>query len=251
MKNKAIKTMLVTAVLGTILYSTSNVDAKAVKIHEDNNIKSVEFEEIVQANTDAYNKHMFDKEKQRLANIQKIEDVKKENIRQENVVFDSDNVGIISNINEEELEKTLSAFRHGALVDLVPALIEAEREYKVNVFFLTALIAHESDWGQSNRAINQNNLGGYEVYTPDSEGANFSSRESSVYSIAKLLRNNYLNQNGSNHHGVAVEDINVDYCLYPDGSETDYHWTEDITKIANSFVNYYHNNVKNIEEICC
>lgn len=249
MKNKTLKVMLATTVIGTMLYTTSNVNAESVMV-KNNDVKQVTLNEIVEANIAEVKQQEFNREKQRLENLEKIEQINQDNVRKENVGYDADNVGIVSNITAVELEKVLQGFRNGSLADLAPALVKAEHDYKVNVFFLTSLIAHESDWGESARAINQNNLGGYEVYTPDAEGANFSSREASVNSIAKLLRNNYLNPNGPNFHGTSIEDVNTDYCLTVDGSATDYHWSEDINNIANSFVNYYHKNVKEIIDPC-
>lgn len=45
------------------------------------------------------------------------------------------------------------------------AFVEAEKKYGVNAFFMAGIVALESGFATSRRAIEDNNLTGYEVYS--------------------------------------------------------------------------------------
>lgn len=172
-----------------------------------------------------------------------------ENHRKENVWFDPYNLLSSSNITADELYRTLSAFNDGALAKFAWVLVDVENIYGINSFFMAGLIAQESGWVTSYRAIYQNNLTGHAVYNSNAEGTYFNSQEESIYNTAKLLYHNYLSQDGCNYYGTSIWNVNTDYCLTEDSSATDYMWAENITSIANSFVNYYHNEIKELLEV--
>lgn len=178
-----------------------------------------------------------------------IDSVIAENNRRDNVTFNSYNVLEPTGLTAIELYNTLAGVNNGALADFAWALQECEEVYSINAFFLAGIIAHESAWVTSDRAIYQNNLTGHAVYNNAARGTYFNSQEESIYNTARLLYNNYLLPSGSNYHGVSVEAVNTDYCLTQDSTATDYGWSANIISIANSFNNYYHKNIKKFKDV--
>ena len=249
MKNKTIKLLLATTIAGTILYTATNVRAGNKEIVEDNNpeIEQVEISEIENNSIKQYEQQEFKKEQIRINNIVKLKAIQDENDRKENVAYHYSNVTIKSGITAEELKECIDTYNpNNNISGLTETLIEAEQKYNINAFFLTAIIAHESTWGKSNRAVNQNNLGGVEVYSPTSEGKTYNSKENSVLGIANFLRRDYLNTDGKYYNGLSTSDVNTAYCLKADKETTDYHWTESINNIANGLESCYHDKVKKL-----
>lgn len=196
----------------------------------------------------------LDKERIRIqeqikAKQSEIDAVITENNRRDNVTFNSYNVLEPTGLTAIELYNTLAGVNNGALADFAWALQECEEVYDINAFFLAGIIAHESAWVTSDRAIYQNNLTGHAVYNNAARGTYFNSQEESIYNTAKLLYNNYLSSSGKNYHGVSVEAVNTDYCLTQDGTATDYGWSANIISIANNFNNYYHKNIKKFKDV--
>lgn len=109
--------------------------------------------------------------------------------------------------------------------------VQAEKKHGVNAIFILALTIEESAWGSSDRAIYQNNLSGFEVYSDSAEGAYFSSKEESIDVTAELLRDEYLSSDGIYHNGYSIYDVNVRYCPNDGGN-----WSRNITKIAYQIV---------------
>lgn len=110
--------------------------------------------------------------------------------------------------------------------------LKAEQVYGVNAIFLVALTAQESTWGTSNRAVTQNNLSGYAVYSDSAEGATFDSKGESIMDTAKLIGEKYINPDGEYYNGTSVASVNIRYCPGDRG-----HWSSSITKIAYDLVN--------------
>lgn len=251
MKNKTIKLLLATTIAGTILYTAINVkaDNKEVVIKNNPEIEQVDINKITENCINQYKKQEFEKEQIRVNNIIKLKAIEDENNRKENVTYHYSNVTIKSGITAEELKQCINIYNpNNAISGLTEAIVLAEKKYNINAFFLTAIIAHESTWGKSNRAINQNNLGGVEVYSATSTGKTYNSKKSSVFGIAKFLRRDYLNTDGKYYNGLSTSDVNTAYCLKNDRKTTDYHWTESINNIANGLENCYHNKVKKLVE---
>lgn len=167
-----------------------------------------------------------------------------ENKRKSSVQFNALDTTDISNVTAVELYNILEHYKGGALSDFAWAIVDCEEIFNINAFFLTALIAHESSWGTSNRAKTQNNLTGHAVYNDAAKGSSFRSAEESIYSTARLLYNDYLTEGGKRYHGVSVKNINTEYCLTQDSSASDYRWSESIISIAKSFEETYHNKIK-------
>lgn len=145
------------------------------------------------------------------------------------VVFNKSDVSIPSNATEEYLSDALEGTE---IKDLAGTFIKAEKKYNVNSFFIAALVAHESGWGTSERAKNgSNNLTGFAVYKDSSKGAYFETREDNIMATAKLLSEDYLNENGEHFNGKSVSGVNTKYCIGRNG-HTDYNWSKSITEIA-------------------
>lgn len=150
-------------------------------------------------------------------------------IKDDEATFNANDVTLESNITEEELKEALSGTK---LSELAVAFIQAEKEYKINSIFLSALIAHESGWGESKRSNDgSNNMSGYAVYTSSSKGRKFNSKSESVLETARLLREEYINDNGKFKTGSSVVAINSRYCMNKEG-KPDYHWSDSIIEIS-------------------
>lgn len=143
------------------------------------------------------------------------------------VYYNSEDVTLPSNATQYHMTKALKGT---PLVAESNTFIEAEKEYGVNALFLAGIVANESSWGTSSRAINQNNLSGYAVYSRGATGAIFDSWKDSILATAKLLAKDYLTSNGECFNGKSVEGVNTLYCQNEDG--TDYTWSTQVDSIA-------------------
>lgn len=114
----------------------------------------------------------------------------------------------------EELNKFL---RYG-LEGLGKVYKQAEEEYGVNAMFLIAVSALESNHGRSKIAQEKNNLFGFSSYdvNPSRYSAKYESKEDSILSVAKYLKDNYLNQQGKYYKGKTIKDVNYYYCTNSD-----------------------------------
>ena len=109
--------------------------------------------------------------------------------------------------------------------------------------FLTGLIANETGYGSSRRYKEDNNVGGYEVYSPTSKGRSFSSKEESVYAVARLLSEEYLSEDGLYFNGKSSYAINKLYCQSTSSGDM-FDWHRTIDKIANDFKSMINSNYK-------
>lgn len=159
----------------------------------------------------------------------KIKEVEEERNRIMSVGFDTNNVLSISNIKHEEMYDILY---NTGMQDVAWTIVQCEKDYGINAFILAALIAEESGWGTSSRAINQNNLSGFEVFDDLAVGAIFNSRDDSVIATAKLLKDDYLTKGGQYHNGYSLESINILYSANP-------LWADNISSIADTLKNKY------------
>ena len=150
----------------------------------------------------------------------------------EKVSFNPNNVTEPSNATEYHMKKALKGT---ALSKESASFIEAEKKYKVNALFLAGIVANESSWGTSNRAVSQNNLSGYAVYNDGAKGACFDSWRESILETAKLLSKDYLNPKGKYYNGTSTYDVNTLYCQV--GGQADYSWSKTVSSIANDFTN--------------
>lgn len=134
----------------------------------------------------------------------------------------------------EELDVIL---KDTGLEDISDVLIYCEDTYHVNALFLLALVSWESSYGTSDLAVYKNNLTGYMAYNENSYNSAkyFKSKAECVETTAKLLANNYLNEEGAYFEGFGIEDVNKHYCLLDDGSP-DYAWSKGISTVAREYI---------------
>lgn len=149
------------------------------------------------------------------------------------VSFDPNNLWSKSNATVYDMTVALLGTE---LESLAYAYIKAEEEWGVNAIFLASLTAEESGWGSSDRAIYQNNLSGYAVYSSSAEGRTFSSKEESIMATAELICNSYLKPTGSYHRGISIYSVNESYCPNDEGK-----WSSNISSIAFSLVEKINN----------
>ena len=120
------------------------------------------------------------------------------------------NVNSISNITVDDAKKMLSGTQ---LYPEAEAFVKAERIHHVNAVFLMGIAAHESAWGTSRRAREDNNLTGYGVYSDSAKGINKPSKEEGLLATAETLHERYLTPGGSYYEGTSVADVNKHYCV--------------------------------------
>lgn len=154
----------------------------------------------------------------------------------ESITFDASDVTKPSGLTVEDVRMILKGT---ALEDLSQDFIDAEQEYNVNAFFIISICAVESGWGTSRRAVYDNNLTGFGVYSDSSSGINSDTKRGNILLTAKTLHNNYLTQGGSCYNGVSIQSVSIKYC-------TSDSWTSKITGVGNNLYNkcisYLNNN---------
>lgn len=163
----------------------------------------------------------------------------KEKMRKENVDYSRDDMTLVSGITEKELNNVFMNYTGAStMAHLSKAIVDAEKKYGVNAFTMAAIVALESGFATSRRAVEDNNLTGYEVYSDDSEGHLFSSQYESVVQTARHLSKNYLSKKGPYYLGVAVDDVQINYC--PDEGKGK-NWDGKVDKLASGFLKTYKN----------
>lgn len=145
--------------------------------------------------------------------------------------FNPENVTHKSNTTINHMNKALKGTE---LQKISHAFVEAEQKYNINAYFLAALAAQESSWGNSQRAIYQKNITGFAVYNNLSRGSSFSNWYECLMYTAKTLRDNYLTEGAIHYNGLSTRGINTMYCFLQDGKTVDYRWSENINSIAKS-----------------
>jgi len=168
-----------------------------------------------------------------------MEDENKEKNRIQRVSYLREDVTVISNITEEEMKEVLiNTIGSKTMAHLANAFIKSEKEYGVNAFFMAGIVALESGFATSRRAVEDNNLTGYEVYSDSSEGRLFSSHDESILHTARHLSKNYLKEDGIYYNGLSVDAIQLMYC--PDEGK-DKRWEEKVDYLASNFLKTYDN----------
>lgn len=177
----------------------------------------------------------------------KQEELKAENIELENVKneiaekikrkgelhFNKDNVLEVSNASLEDIQRILKGT---ALYELAPTYLEVENTYGVNALFIIALSAHESSWGTSKRAVEDNNLTGFGVFYDSSVGLNSNTKRANIIRTTSWLKAQYLSPIGAYYKGTSIVSINQSYAKKADGS-VNTEWSQGISAIANELYN--------------
>lgn len=218
---------------GALLYETKDATNKINELNEVIETKTQQIEEI----NNKYDIIVNEKNEieLKLSEVTEELEVARREIDEYNriVSFNSHNVTISSDATIKHMRRALKGT---GLYEDAQSFIDAETLYGVNAFFLAALAAHESSWGTSSRAINQNNLTGHAVYDSNAKGTYFSSRYESILNTAKLIKEEYLTPGGSSYNGLSVVDVNKRYCFLEDRVTIDYNWSSKITQIAEDLV---------------
>lgn len=157
--------------------------------------------------------------------------------RKDKITYSRANMTIVSNITKDELEEVFIKYTGASsMVHLAEAFVDAEKEYGVNAFAMAGIVALESGFATSRRAVEDNNLTGYEVYSDNSEGRLFSSQYDSIIQTARHLSKNYLTEGGTYYNGVSVDDVQISYC--PDEGKGK-NWDGKVDQLASGFLHTY------------
>ena len=141
----------------------------------------------------------------------KIKAVKKEIAKESTTrYFNPNDVSALSHITVDDAKQMLSGT---ALYTEAKAYVKAEEKYHVNAVFLMGIAAHESAWGTSRRAREDNNLTGYGVTSDSAKGINKATKEEGLLTTAKTLHERYLTPGGSYYSGTSAEAVNKKYCV--------------------------------------
>lgn len=212
--------------------ATEVIDKSSTTVYS-NNIKSVD----TNKNTNLISKKLSDELKKSEEEIKEKEskDRKKEikentkqiiaNSKRNYVYYNPYNITEKSNITETAMYKLTAGTKLETVVDV---LLEGEDRYNINAVAVLAIICLESSYGTSNRAINNNNLTGYAVYSDSSDGKHFESWTDCIEETYKLLAKEYLSENGKYYCGKSIWNVNVYY-------STPTNWSEQINDIVDNF----------------
>ena len=116
------------------------------------------------------------------------------------------------------------------MAGLGEAFIKAETKYNVNAVFLVAIAALESGWGQSNYAVNRNNLFGFGAFDHNPDNArHFRTKEEGIMVVAKWLQEQYLHKDGAHYNGATPKGVNIKYSSCDE-------WSVKVVNIMNRIV---------------
>lgn len=124
--------------------------------------------------------------------------------------FNPNDVSALSHITVSDAKHIVEGT---ALYDDAKAYVKAEEKYHVNAVFLMGIAAHESAWGTSRRAREDNNLTGYGVTSDHAKGINKSTKEAGLLATAETLHEKYLTSGGSYYVGTSAAAVNKHYCV--------------------------------------
>lgn len=144
-------------------------------------------------------------------NIDKIKRTAKTQMKSQSVNTD---VRVPSRATAQQIDEALKGTR---LAGLGASFIKAEQKHGVNAWFLAALAAHESGFGESQIAKDKNNLFGFQAYdsSPYQSARSFHSVDAGIDHVASYLSSAYLNPGGAHYHGTAISDIGQSYATDP------------------------------------
>lgn len=149
------------------------------------------------------------------------------------VVFNSSDVTVVSGTTTTHMKRAL---KDTGLYELSDTFVSIEENFGINAYFLAAVAAQESAWGTSPRAVNDNNLTGYAVYSSVSRGDVSSGKEENLIKTAELIKDRFLNPENAYYTGNSVYEINSRYCFNEEQTAPDYRWTDAVTSIASDLI---------------
>lgn len=184
----------------------------------------------------------FQEEQRRIEEEKKQEEERKERERQAYLAYlESLKTYIYINTNDLTVQSNVTAaqfdkiFEGTGLAGTGQAYVDAQSIYGVNSVFLAALASHESGYGESQLAKTRNNVTGFQAYNHNTGAARyFDSIYDCIMATAKHLSTNYLTPGAKYYNGLAIEDVNVKYCLQDDGSVM-YSWSAGLEKLMYKF----------------
>lgn len=183
-------------------------------------------------------------EEERLKREEEERLIREEENRKANVSVDLDNVLEVSNIKVEELIEVFNYYSYSSeMIELANIIVEAEKTYGINAFIISGIASWESDYNRSNRARFDNNVLGWGVYSPSSEGINASSKYENIMNACKFLKEEYLTPDGIYFNGYSTWSLNQKYCLDDNGNPND-EWRVGVNAIAKNYEWIYKNVVK-------
>ena len=227
MKNRKEKMMMIALGLATTTCLIVNISSMRLKI--ENNKLTNELKRRIHSEKRLREElHIFSQEKKivmtEIDKLTKENKQLKEELKKKKVYFNENDITKKSNATSKELNDVLKGKK---LEGLGKYYIQAEKKYNINAIALLSITAQESGWGDSDRAKRSNNLSGYAVFSPTSDGVSFSTKGESIMATAKLLNEDYLNPKGKYYQGKDLYVINETYC-----PNDDYHWSNNITQIG-------------------
>lgn len=158
--------------------------------------------------------------------------------RRAQVGVDLDYVLTKSNLLASELYDVFMFLNKPEMAQLSSIIIEVEEITGINAMIISGIVANESSWGTSSRAVNSNNYTGYGVYTDDSVGINHNSAYENILNTFLDVKKNYLTEGGRYHYGYSTYHINISYSASED-------WKFIVNNIAKTIESIYHQYVRN------
>lgn len=133
----------------------------------------------------------------------------------------SDNMFYLLKKNDFTAEELDKGLRNTNLLGLGADFKKAEEDYGVNAILLMAMAKHETGNGQSELFLKKNNLFGFNAYDydPYNQAKDFKSPGESIDTVAKHLKENYLNPKGAYYKGISTDAIGIHYATDPDWSK--------------------------------
>lgn len=98
---------------------------------------------------------------------------------------------------------------------------DASEQEGVNPILLMAMAKHETGNGTSELFLEKKNLFGFNAVDQDpyNLATDFDSERASIFTVAKHLKNEYLNEKGKFYNGISTEGIGTLYATDPDWSK--------------------------------
>lgn len=232
LKTKVVRfltTEIVTLSLSLCLTTSTPVNALECVMYKHNNLylEGKHLEKKMEEQQDKHNKEMLVILGEGLHNEQ--EKQKEAEISAKIPQFNRNDVTAPSNLTTEQITTLLQGTN---LVGASNAYYWAEQTYNINAFFLIAITAEESSWGNSSMAHNLNNIGGIKK---NGHYHYFNDFGECINEIASSIRSLYLTP-GAPYHcpQPTVYAINNEYC--PESDCAGNKWGTNVITVANELL---------------
>ena len=132
--------------------------------------------------------------------------------------IDSSNMLYLLNTGQFSADELENAIKDTGLAGLGKDFKAAEDKYGVNAILLMAMAKHETGNGTSELFNDKNNLFGFNAVDDDpyNKATHFETPADSIDTLAKHLKENYLDPKGSYYNGVSTDGIGISYATDPD-----------------------------------